>query len=639
MRDGFVKVAVCSFELSLADVKSNVEKIKKMIDTGDNEKVNLVVFPELSLTGYTCGDLFNSEPLVSASQEGIVELANYSAGKYPLVVVGLPLKYGNRLFNCAAVLHDGKILGVVPKQYSLNHGQYSEKRYFANGKDLKGGNNKISIAGKVYPFGNNLIFGHKTLENFSFAVEIGSDAFAPNPPAANLTLSGAHIIANPAALSEAVAAAEQRRMVVGSASLRNACAYVHSNAGAGESTGDLVFGGHKLIVENSRTLAESNAFEYKNYLTAVIDTELLARERQVRGFGVYNNENIRKLVFTQKKNEVSLKGRCTKSPFVPNDLSELEKRADLIMNIQAHGFKRRIEHTNSQKVLIGISGGLDSTLALLAAVKTMDLMEWPRTDIMAVTMPCFGTTKRTKSNAEKLCRLLGVTFEEIDITPAVKQHFKDIDHDENDLDVTYENSQARERTQVLMDLANKHKGLVLGTGDLSELALGWATYNGDHMSMYAINAGVPKTLMRAIIGCVAKNSEAELAEVLQDVIATPVSPELLPTKEGELSQLTEDFVGPYELHDFFLYHLVRHGFGPQKIFRLAKAAFDGEYGDETIKQWLKVFIRRFFSQQYKRSCLPEGPKVGSVNLSPRSDWHMPSDATARLWLDQVDKLP
>lgn len=637
MHDGFIKVAASGFEISLADVKANAENIKKLIDRADKESVNLMVLPELCLSGYTCGDLFNSQSLLEAAQKALLELAAYSEGKYPLFIVGLPLKYRGKLYNAAAVLHDGKVLGVVPKIFSLNHGDFYEKRYFACGDELDEGEGEVSLGDQSFPFGKNLIFSHSDLEEYSFALEIGTDTFAPIPPVATLAAGSATIIANPAALSEFIGSSDIRRMLLVSAAIRNMCAYVHSGAGEGESTGDQVFAGHKMIVEQARILAENKAFEKNDFLTSVVDTKLLADERLKQGLGK-KEDTFRKVYFSQKKNEINLQGRFSKTPFVPQNADEIAKRAQLVLNIQAHALAKRLRHIGSKKLLIGISGGLDSTMALLAAVRAMELLGRPNTDILALTMPCFGTSQRTLDNAQKLCKLLGTGFEKIDITAAVLQHFKDIGQDENVFDVTFENSQARERTQVLMDMANRLGGMVLGTGDLSELALGWATYNGDHMSMYAINTGLPKTLMRKIVAHVADESENDLAEVLRDVVATPVSPELLPAHEGELSQVTEDFVGPYELHDFFIYYMVRHGFGPAKIFRLAKAAFEGEYSDEIIKKWLKVYVGRFFSQQFKRSCLPDGPKIGSVNLSPRGAWQMPTDANAALWLDEVERL-
>ncbi|NLP47564.1 MAG: NAD(+) synthase [Clostridiales bacterium] len=636
MNDGFVKVAAAGFEISLADLKTNTQKLKELLDLGDKRSVNLIVTPELSLTGYTCGDLFNSQSLLEGAQKALAELADYSLGKYPLMTVGLPLKYKGRLYNVAALLHDGEILGIVPKVFSKNRGQFSGRNYFAAAHDLKDG--EISLVGQNIPFGNNLIFSHQSLENYSLAIEIGADTFEPLAPAARLAAGGALIIANPAALSEFIGTAQSRRMLVGSAAIRNICAYVHSGAGQGESTGDLVFAGHKMIVEYAKLLAENKPFKKEDFLIGLIDTDLLAAERLKTGFEV-TEEGFKKIRFNQKKNELDLKGRYSKTPFVPKSKKERAQRAKLVLDIQAHALAKRIKHTGSEKLLIGISGGLDSTMALLAAVKAMELMGRPNRDILTLTMPCFGTSQRTLDNAQKLCRLLGTDFKKIDITAAVLQHFKDIGQGENVHDITFENSQARERTQVLMDMANKLNGMVLGTGDLSELALGWATYNGDHMSMYAINTGLPKTLMREIVSFVADESESDLARVLRDIVATPVSPELLPAKEGELTQVTEEYIGPYELHDFYLYYMLRHGFGPAKIFRLAQAAFEGQYSDDIIKKWLEVFVRRFFSQQFKRSCLPDGPKLGSVNLSPRVSWHMPSDAHATLWLDEIKNLP
>jgi len=638
MKDGFIKVGAAALPLTVADVTGNTEIIQDRICEADALGLNLVVFPELCVTGYTCGDLFYSDVLQSAAMGALEQLTAFTAGKYPVVIVGLPVRYRSKLYNCAAVLHDGKCLGIVPKVHLPNHDEFYEKRQFTSGTELPG-DAAVVVAGCLVPMGTDLVFAHDTLENYTFGVEICEDMWAPDPPCRELCRNGAMIIANLSASDEVIGKAEYRRTLIAATSGRLACGYLYCTAGPEESTQDMVFSRHNLIAENGSILAENKPFEDKRFTISEIDVNKLSNERHKNTTIPDNGDEACVIEFSQPVRETELTRYIPKNPFVPTDDDELNARSEAILQIQSHGLAKRMRHAWAKTAVIGISGGLDSTLAVLVAVRTMKLLDRPMTDVVAVTMPCFGTTKRTKSNAVTLCELLGVTLMEVNITKSVLQHFADIGQDPNTLDVTFENSQARERTQVLMDIANKTGGIVVGTGDLSELALGWATYNGDHMSMYGVNASVPKSLVRYIVRHEAMTAGPELAAVLYDILDTPVSPELLPVdKSGEMSQKTEDLVGPYELHDFFLYHMLRFGAGPKKIFRMAKYAYQGAYDDATILHWLRTFMRRFFIQQFKRSCLPDGPKVGTVTLSPRGDWRMPSDASSRLWLAEVEEL-
>ena len=637
MKDGFIKVAAGVPRCTVADVKANTVEIKKLIDKADTAKINLLCLPELCVTGYTCGDLFFSDTLLTSAKNALKEIAEYTAGKYPVVIVGVPLLYSSKLFNCGAIISGGKILGIVPKTYMPNYNEFYEQRQFSSGvfvdKDTT-----LNICGTAVPFGTELIFSHNEMSDYTFGIEICEDLWAAATPSERLCRGGANIIVNPSASNEVIGKSEYRASLISSTSARLLCGYIYTSSGSGESTQDLVYSGHCLICENGTALAESAPFEEKELTVTEIDLKKLAGERH-KNTSFEPLAGFKTVTFEQKQITTEITRSIAKNPFVPTGSDDINSRAEAILKIQSYGLKKRLEHTRSKTAVIGISGGLDSTLALLVTVRAMKLLNRPLGDILAVTMPCFGTTSRTRSNSEKLCNLLGVSFKEVNITKAVNQHFADIEQDPQCLDVTYENSQARERTQVLMDIANKSGGMVIGTGDLSELALGWATYNGDHMSMYAVNSSVPKTLVRYIIRHEAENAEPALKEVLLDILDTPVSPELLPADEkGEISQKTEDLVGPYELHDFFLYHILRNGESPKKIYRLALIAFNGDYDKETIKHWLTVFIRRFFSQQFKRSCLPDGPKVGSVTLSPRGDWRMPSDASAESWLKELENL-
>lgn len=638
MKDGFIKVGAAALSLAVADVTGNTKLLQERIDQADALGLNLVVFPELCVTGYSCGDLFYSDVLLRSAMEALETLTAYTAGKYPVVIVGLPVRYRSKLYNCAAVLHQGHCLGIVPKTHLPNHGEFYEQRQFTSGASLPP-SAAVIVAGEPVPMGTDLLFTHETLENYTFGVEICEDMWAPCPPCQNLCRNGATIIANLSASDEVVGKADYRRTLISAVSGRLACGYVYCAAGPEESTQDMVFSRHNLVAENGVILDENPPFGEKVFTLSEIDVNKLANIRHGNTTIPDDGDDCCPIFFEQPLRDTVLTRPIPQNPFVPDDQRELSDRAAAILQIQSYGLMKRLRHAWAKTAVIGISGGLDSTLALLVAVRAMKLLGRPMTDIVAVTMPCFGTTSRTKSNAVTLCQLLGVTLREVNITRSVLQHFEDIGHDPQQLDVTFENAQARERTQVLMDIANQTGGIVVGTGDLSELALGWATYNGDHMSMYGVNASVPKTLVRYIVRHEAMTAAPELAAVLNDILDTPVSPELLPVdKDGQMAQKTEDLVGPYELHDFFLYYMLRFGFGPKKIFRLVRCAYAGTYDEKTILHWLRTFMRRFFIQQFKRSCLPDGPKVGTVTLSPRGDWRMPSDAISQLWLEEVAQL-
>lgn len=619
MRDGFIKVAAGTPEIVVGDCKFNADSIVKMAADASSQGVKLLVLPELCVTGYTCGDLFFQKTLIEEAALALSNIAERTKSLDCVIVVGCPIERNSELFNCAAVLYAGKILATLPKKYLPNYNEFYEKRHFTS--DFE-----------------KVIFRCKNLPEFCFGVEICEDLWAVNPPSGELAQAGAIIICNPSASNEMIGKSAYRRELVAGQSGRLIGGYVYSSAGDGESTTDMVFAGHNIIAQNGTVSAESRLFE-NGLLVADIDVQKLSLERRKNTTFQYCESDVSVVEFDMQLSETALSGYISKTPFIPGGKRDIDQRCEAILMMQSNGLKKRIAHTHAKTAVIGISGGLDSCLALLVCVRTMDLLQRPHSDIVAVTMPCFGTTKRTKSNAQALCEALGVTFREIDITKAVKQHFADIGHDEKNTNVVYENSQARERTKVLMDIANAENGLVIGTGDLSELALGWATYNGDHMSMYGVNASVPKTLVRHIVNyyadCAEKNNDTVLCETLRDILATPVSPELLPAKDGVISQVTEDLVGPYELHDFFLYYAIRWGFSPEKVLRIAKYAFEGTYDDEVILKWLKTFYRRFFAQQFKRSCSPDSAKIGSVTLSPRADWRMPSDASARIWLDRL----
>ena len=699
MKDGFIKVAAGTPDVQVADCEFNAAEIIKMVREMEAEGAKVMVFPELCITAYTCGDLFWQENLLEEAKVQLVRIAEETADVDAIIFVGLPLEYKGKLYNVAAGLNHGEILGFVPKTYLPNYNEFYEARYFTSGEDVDG---TVTIRRSEYglhhdeemtdedvefgleaelealeeedsfeeleeideepdyidedeteefdevdvPISSNILFICQEMPKLKIAAEICEDLWVPNPPSVGHAYHGANLIVNLSASDEVVGKDSYRKSLVSAQSARLLCGYIYATAGEGESTQDVVYGGHNLIAENGTILAESRHF-VNGALYADLDIHRLDNERRrmttcrfapdlaPEGQDVFYNE----VYFNAGRGVTPLTRKFDSRPFVPGIKEERERRCDEILNIQAMGLKKRLAHIHCQNAVIGLSGGLDSTLALLVTVRAFDMLGMPREKITAVTMPCFGTTDRTYNNACQLSECLGATLKEVNIREAVNLHFRDIGHDPEVHDVTYENGQARERTQILMDIANQSGGIVIGTGDLSELALGWATYNGDHMSMYAVNASVPKTLVRHLVRYYADTCEdAKLSEILLDILDTPVSPELLPPKDGVISQKTEDLVGPYELHDFFLYYMLRWTFPPKKIFRLAQNAFAGEYDDETILKWLKTFYRRFFAQQFKRSCLPDGPKVGSVAVSPRGDLRMPSDACAKLWLKQIEEL-
>lgn len=642
MKDGFVKVCCATPKIKVADVDHNVNEIIKLMYDASENGAKVIVFPELSITGYTCQDLFLQGKLLDKALEGLDRIIDATNGIDALVFVGTPLEVDGKLYNTAAAIFAGHILAFIPKKNLPNYAEYYEARHF-----YPGFSDPVCIGykGQDVVIGQNVIFTTPAVKGLQIACEICEDLWVADTPSTRHAMNGANLIVNLSAGNEIIGKAEYRRMLVKATSARLVCGYVYCDAGDGESTQDLVFPGHNLIAENGTLLSESKCFK-ANTIYADIDVERLRTERRrITTFNVndpsqvIDNNNYAKITFDIEQKETRLDRQFYRFPFVPADDKERNERCEHILSIQSEGLKKRLLHTGAKKAVIGLSGGLDSTLALLVMAKAFDLCGLDRSGIIAVTMPCFGTTDRTYNNALTLAKTLNTTLREINIEKAVRVHFEDIGHDENDLSVTYENCQARERTQVLMDIANKEGGLVIGTGDMSELALGWATYNGDHMSMYGVNAGVPKTLVRHLVKYYADTCKNNaLSEALLDVLNTPVSPELLPPKDGDISQKTEDLVGPYELHDFFLYYMLRCGFAPSKVYRVAKQAFEGVYDEETILKWLKTFYRRFFTQQFKRSCLPDGPKVGAVALSPRGDLRMPSDAVSKLWLDELEAL-
>ncbi|WP_294238370.1 NAD(+) synthase [Pseudobutyrivibrio sp.] len=638
MKDGFVKVAAITPNVKVADVDYNCQEIVKRIQEAAQKDAKVMVFPELSITGYTCQDLFLQDALLEAAKSGLKTIKNYSRNIDGIIFVGLPLDFNGKLYNVAAAISRGKIKGIVPKIYLPNYSEFYEARHFMSGKDIQ---TTIVIDGEEIPFRTNQIFTCEDMPSLRIAVELCEDLWVPNPPSVNHCLEGANVIVNLSASDQIIGKARYRRNLVNSQSARLVCGYIYTSAGPSESTQDVVYSGHNIISENGKILSESKLFG-EEMTVSEIDTKYLEAER--RKMTTYqtsqNNEN--RYVYTNFNLEIietNLTRIIEPKPFVPSLVAERELRSNEILTIQAMGLKKRLEHIGCKTAVIGISGGLDSTLALLVTAKAFDYLGLDRKGIVAVTMPGFGTTDRTYDNAVRLIKEIGATFKEVSIVNAVEQHFKDIDQDQNNHDVTYENSQARERTQILMDIANKENGIVIGTGDLSELALGWATYNGDHMSMYAVNVSIPKTLVRYLVQYYADTCEKDvLSKTLYDVLDTPVSPELLPPTKGEISQKTEDLVGPYELHDFFIYHMLRLQQSPAKIYRLAKIAFTNQYSDEEILKWEKIFCKRFFAQHFKRSCLPDGPKVGSVAVSPRGDLRMPSDASAAMWLKELECL-
>lgn len=636
MDHGFIKVAAVTPKIKVADPAYNAQVVCEEMEAACEKGAKIIVFPELCLTGYTCNDLFLQELLLEEARKALLTVASATEGRDALVFVGLPIERDGRLYNVAAAVQNGGILGMIPKANIPVYAEFYEGRHFS------AGNTQVTsyrLGDEEIPFGTNLLFGCTNLKGLTVGCEICEDLWVANPPSTNHALMGATVIVNLSASNETVGKDEYRELLVKSASARLLAGYIYASAGEGESTQDLVFGGHNLIAENGSILAQTKRFICES-IFADLDVHRILNERRRMGtFGEEPDLPYLTVPFELNKCETLLERSFGATPFVPSAEEKRNRRCEEILSIQSYGLKKRYEYTGLKSAVIGISGGLDSTLALLVTVRTFDMLGLDRKGITAVTMPCFGTTDRTYDNACKLSRTLGVTLEEIDIKESVLLHFRDIGQSADNHDVTYENGQARERTQVLMDIANRDNGLVIGTGDMSELALGWATYNGDHMSMYAVNAGVPKTLVRHLVRYYADNcGNAELTEILQDVLDTPVSPELLPPVEGDIAQKTEDLVGPYELHDFFLYYMLRCGFEPAKVYRVAKLAFRGLYDETIILRWLKTFYRRFFSQQFKRSCLPDGPKVGSVALSPRGDLRMPSDASAAAWMKQLEKL-
>lgn len=636
MKDGLIKAAAAAPEVRVTDCGWNAEQILDTVSEAERLGVRLLVFPELSVTGYTCGDLFGQRTLLEGALSALRRIRNGASGFSGILLVGLPLGVGQKIYNCCAVLGSGKVLGVIPKTFLPNYGEFYEGRIFSPAPAETG---EIRLLDETVPFGTKLIFQCRQLPSLRLGVEICEDLWVPSPPSIMHAAAGATVIANLSASDEVVGKADYRRRLVAGQSARLVAGYLYSDAGEGESTTDLVFSGHCIIAEDGVILDETPPFSDKRL--AVTDLDLQRIEQERRRMNTYPGVDggYRQLLFDLPETETVLTRAVDPFPFVPSDPATLHDRCEEILTIQSRGLAKRLSHTGAQKAVIGLSGGLDSTLALLVTARALDRLGRPRSDILAVTMPCFGTTSRTRQNAECLARLMGAELRSVDLSEAVLLHFRDLGHPYEKQDAAFENAQARERTQFLMDLANETNGLVVGTGDLSELALGWATYNGDHMSMYGVNASVPKTLVRKLVETAAEaDGPGELRGVLLDILATPVSPELLPAKEGEIVQKTESIVGPYEVHDFCLYYTVRWGFSPRKVFRLARAAFQDAYSAAELISWMKLFYRRFFSQQFKRSCLPDGPKVGSVTLSPRGDWRMPSDAVPALWLSELDEL-
>lgn len=634
MKNGFVKVAAATSDIRVADVEFNTQNIINAMEEAQKNGAKILVFPELCVTGYTCSDLFDHSVLLKASRKALLEIAENTNDKDMLVFVGAPLEVNGKLYNVAAAMNQGEIIGFTTKTFLPNYGEFYEMRQFTPGPQTV---REITFEGKKIPFGPQILFQAEGMEELVVAAEICEDVWSPVPPSIQAALEGATVIVNCSASDETIGKDTYRRALISGQSARLISGYIYANAGEGESTTDLVFGGHNIIAENGTILKESSRY-VNEIIYSELDLQRITGERRKNTtFQPLDEETLVRVPFTVEETKTFLTRTFPKKPFVPSDEQTRAQRCEEILTIQAMGLKKRLAHTNARTAVVGISGGLDSTLALLVTARAFDMLGRDKKDIIAVTMPCFGTTDRTYQNACEMSKKVGATLIEVPIADAVNIHFRDIGHDPEDHSVTYENCQARERTQVLMDIANKTWGMVIGTGDLSELALGWATYNGDHMSMYGVNASVPKTLVRHLVKYAADDTKDEaLKNVLYDVLDTPVSPELLPPKDGDIAQKTEDLVGPYELHDFFLYFMLRFGYEPSKIFRIACMTFDGEYDKETIFKWLETFCRRFFSQQFKRSCLPDGPKVGTVALSPRGDWRMPSDACVAVWMRDLE---
>lgn len=638
MKDGFIKVAAITPEVEVANVTANGEIIREHMKKASKAGARIVVFPELCITGYSCRDMFFQETLLRRAKEELLLIAEESASLRGIFFVGLPYKHRNKIYNVAAAVSEGNVLGLVPKTYLPNYHEFYEARQFTPGMDLPEVTNLTAEITTM--IGSNMLFTCPEFDGLTIAAEICEDLWTPCPPSIRHAMTGATVIVNLSASNELTGKSEYRRQLVTSQSARLYCGYIYASAGSGESTQDVVYSGHDMIAENGRLLEESNLFQ-DGCIMSELDIQGIEKRREA--MTTYEELDDSEYVISEFHlviEDTKITRFIDPAPFVPSNPHTLEVRCEEILNIQAMGLKKRLKHTHAKTAVIGISGGLDSTLALLVTVRAFDSLGLDRKGIIAVTMPGFGTTDRTYDNAVSMIQELGCSFREISIVDSVNQHFQDIGHDDSIHDVTYENCQARERTQILMDLSNKENGMVIGTGDLSELALGWATYNGDHMSMYAVNSSVPKTLVRHLVRYYADHlTDGKLTEVLYDVLDTPVSPELLPpTEDGKIAQKTEDVVGPYELHDFYLYHLMRMGSEPGRIYRLARIAFEGVYDEETIKKWLRKFYWRFFSQQFKRSCLPDGPKVGTVSVSPRGDLRMASDTVVQIWIEEIDAL-
>ena len=638
MKDGFIKVAAATPSIRVADCRYNAEQIFTLMRQADQQGVRILVFPELCITGATCGDLFLQDTLLRGAEDALATILEATKNLDMITAVGLPVRceWDGKLYNCAALIQQGEILGLVPKTHIPNRSELQQGRWFSSGADT---DFNVTLCGQPVPLSDQGLFFCETMSNLILGVEIGDDLWAIEPPSTALVEGGATVILNLSASSDAVGKAEYRRSLVSGQSARLVCGYVCAGAGEGESTTDLVFGGHCMVAENGVMLAQQR---FSTGLTVTeLDVDRLVYERRRMNNFEYWAEDFWRKGFHLAPAATTLTRHIPTNPFIPEDPAECQARCNEMLCIAALGLKKRLEHAHAKTAVVGLSGGLDSTLAILITAVAMRMLDRPSSDIIAVTMPCFGTTDRTRDNAVELAERLGATLKRIDIGEAVKVHFKDIGQSMDKHDVTFENGQARERTQVLMDIANQYGGLVVGTGDLSELALGWATYNGDHMSMYSVNGGIPKTVVRRLVSFVAADKAEEdqrLSHVLEDIVDTPVSPELLPAVGGQISQKTEDLVGPYELHDFFLYYIIRCGFAPKKVFRLAEHALGKQYDRATLLKWLKNFYRRFFIQQFKRSCLPDGPKVGAITLSPRGDWNMPSDAVSALWMAELEDL-
>ncbi len=635
MRDGFITVACGTPKLRLADCDYNAEQTFTLMRKAEKAGAKVLVLPELGLTGYTCGDLFYQDALLRGAEQALATVLEATRNLEVVTAVGLPLRVNNKLYNCAAIIQKGTVLGVVPKTHLPNYSEFYEKRQFAAAPEENG---TVTMFGKSVPFGNKLVFRCSTMPDLALGFEICEDMWAPCSPAVDLTAAGATVVGNLSASNDIIGKDSYRRQLVTMQSAKLVCGYVYTSCGEGESSSDVVFGAHQMIAENGTLLAERR-FD-GGLLVSEVDVQKLCYERR-RTQMFDQAPAVWEVPFALTVSPTKLTRYVAPQPFVPEGKEDRDARCREILLIASLGLKQRLEHTGAKTAVVGLSGGLDSTLAVLITGLAMKMLDRPMTDIVAVTMPCFGTTDRTRNNAVILAEQMGATLRTVDISNSVRSHFKDIGHDMEDHSVTFENGQARERTQVLMDIANQSGGIVIGTGDLSELALGWCTYNGDHMSMYAVNCSIPKTLVRHLVGYLARDNakkDEALHDVLEDILDTPVSPELLPAVQGQISQKTEDLVGPYELHDFFLYYMLRWGFSPRKVYRLAVYALGGKYSREVILKWLKTFYRRFFSQQFKRNCVPDGPKVGSVALSPRGDWRMPSDAKMNLWQAELETL-